>query len=148
MATDSESAKGPGSARVWGSAKVRLVLAGVAVVCAVVGVIVLAVALVFALRWVVPWPIALALTALAFLTVAGVCLWFGLRPQVGLDEEAQELVETLSGLATDVPVEALRRMIVERPLAAVALASSAGALLARRPQLVGQLLEKLLVRLV
>jgi hypothetical protein len=131
-----------------GSAKGRLVLIVAAGLLAVIGAVVMATGLVFTLRLWMPWFAALGVSALVLLGLAGAFAWIGLRPDLGLDQEGRQIVEMASGMITDIPVEVARKLITDRPLAAVALASGFGALMARRPAAAAKLAETLLAQML
>jgi len=120
-----------------------------AAVMGVVGLLTLAAALAALLSQWMPWPAALIVTAVAFLSGASIALWVGVRSSggghaPGRAEEAptdDELAAT-ANLFADVPVEAARRLIQDKPLAAIALASTIGVLLARKPEAAVDLIQK------
>ncbi len=119
-----------------------------AAVLGVVGLLVLAAAIAAMLAEVMPWPAALIVTALVFVGVAAVALWLGVRSNAEPDEESEGEagkpadLETIAEMFPGMPVEAARRLIQDRPLAAVALASTVGVLLARKPEAAVDLMQK------
>lgn len=121
---------------------------GVAVVMGVVGLLTLSAAFAALLALWLPWPAALVITAVAFLIVAAIALWMGLRRMGDKTDDAEEearadeLAEAATGMFADLPVEAARRLIQDKPLAAVVLASTVGVLLARKPEAAVDLMQK------
>lgn len=121
---------------------------GVAVVMGVVGLLTLSAAFAALLALWLPWPAALVITAVTFLMVAAIALWMGLRRMGDKTDDAEEearadeLAEAATGMFADLPVEAARRLIQDKPLAAVVLASTVGVLLARKPEAAVDLMQK------
>lgn len=120
---------------------------GVAAVMGVVGLLTLSAALAALLSQWIAWPAALIVTAVAFLASGAIALWLGVRrpadkPVAAEEPNEEELAETASSLFADLPVEAARRLIQDRPLAAIAMASTVGVLLARKPEAALDLMQK------
>lgn len=120
---------------------------GVAVVMGIVGLLTLAAALAALLSQWIAWPAALIITAVAFLAAGAIALWLGVRntspkPEPEEELEEEELAASASSLLADMPVEAARRMIQDKPLAAIALASTVGVLLARKPEAAVDLMQR------
>ena len=117
-----------------------------------VGVFTLAASIAFTLAMWMVWPAALALTAVGFLAIAAIALWIGTRPSntTGaapvLDPEQEASVESAFSSLTDLPMEAARKIIAERPIAALAVFSGFGVLIARRPEIAIRLVERLIAR--
>jgi hypothetical protein len=129
-------------------AKARLLAGALAALGGVAGAIVLGVGLVRALE-ATPYPAAfMILAALVLLGLAGWAAWYFLAPDTSLDKEGEQLVDAASSALADLPVEVLRKMVSERPMTAIALFSGLGALIARRPDLAGKLIERLMMRLM
>lgn len=135
-------------------AKGALIGAGAASVLALAGVFCLAASLATLLATWLQWPAALALTALAFLSVAGLSLWLGVRGESSSkekdaekdkDKESEQFVEAALALV-DLPVEAAKRIVMDRPVAAVMLVSGFGFLVAKRPQVAARLIDKVITR--
>lgn len=122
---------------------------------AIVGVIagLLAIAGVFALTaaaawqlslW-LTWPAALAVTGGALLFIALVSLWIGLQTKKKPEPapEHEEVDPTAMALAMlDLPLEVTKKIIAERPIAALVVVSSLGLLIARKPQVALKLFDR------
>jgi hypothetical protein len=123
-----------------------------------VGVFTLAASMAFTLRMWMVWPAALALTAVTFLSITAIALWIGTRPGNGgasssasstpppADAEHDASIESAFSSLTDLPMEAARKIIAERPIAALAVFSGFGVLIARRPEIAIRLVERLIAR--
>lgn len=139
-------------------AKGALIGAGAASVLALAGVFCLAASLAALLATWLTWPAALALTALAFLTVAGLSLWLGVRGESerkqeervrdkdkDREKESEQFVDAALALV-DLPVEAAKRIVMDRPVAALVLVSGLGFLVAKQPRVAAQLIDKVINR--
>ena len=129
-------------------AKAVLILGGAVFVFLVAGLICLAAAAVSLLDLWLPLPASLALTAVACLSIAAIVLWVGMRPPRAAPAEAEpeaDMEAVLSSL-TEVPVEIARKIITERPIAALVVFSGVGALIARKPALAVRIAERLISR--
>lgn len=104
-----------------------------------------------------PVPGALAVTAVAFLSITSIALWMGTQPgrsskekePVDRDGDGQpdhNSIESALGAMTDLPMEVARKIISERPIAALAVFSGFGVLIARRPEIAIRLVERLIAR--
>jgi hypothetical protein len=119
-----------------------------------VGVFTLAASMAFTLATWMVWPAALALTSVTFLAITAIALWIGTRPSSGtsatatpaFDPEQEASVESAFSSLTDLPMEAARKIIAERPIAALAVFSGFGVLIARRPEIAIRLVERLIAR--
>lgn len=129
-------------------AKGVAIAAGAASLLALAGVLTLAASLAATLALWMPWPAALALTAITFLATAAISMWIGVQPEriKPSDEDEGDQASAAALALVDLPMEAARRIIVERPLAAVVLVSGFGLLLARRPQVAMKVVDKVLER--
>jgi hypothetical protein len=128
-------------------AKGIAIAAGAASLLALAGTFLLAASLAATLAVWVPWPAALAIAAVAFLAVAAIAMWLGVQPErVKSDEADAEQVSDAALALVDLPVEAAKKIILERPIAAVVLVSGFGLLLARRPQIALKVVDKILER--
>lgn len=136
-------------------AKGALIGAGAASVLALAGVFCLAASLAALLSTWLLWPAALALTAVVFLGVAGLSLWLGVRGESGKSEsKSKDKPEALDGdqmvdaaiALVDLPMDAAKRLVTERPVAAVILVSGLGYLIARQPQAAARLVDKIISR--
>ncbi len=128
-------------------AKGVAIAAGAASLLALAGTFLLGASLAATLAVWVPWPAALAISAVAFLAVAAIAMWVGVQPERVKSEDADaEQVSDAALALVDLPVEAAKKIISERPIAAVVLVSGFGLLLARRPQIALKVVDKILER--
>jgi hypothetical protein len=133
--------------RILDRAKGVAIAAGAASLLALAGVLTLAASLAATLALWMPWPAALALTAITFLATAAISMWIGVQPErMRPDEDDGDQASAAALALVDLPMEAARRIITERPLAAVVLVSGFGLLLARRPQIAMKVVDKVLER--
>jgi len=127
---------------------VDLAIAGVVgFVLAIVGVAVLAVAAAWQLSLWLTWPAALAVTGVGVLAIAAISLWIGTakkkKPEPDFEENlADDPVAMVLGLM-ELPVDVLKKVIAEKPIASIALMSSLGLLIARRPEVALKLFDRL-----
>lgn len=129
-------------------AKARMMALLLAALLGLAGAFALASAVTSALKSVMPEPLALAVTAVLLIGAAVASAWLAFRPTKSIDKEGEQLAAAASHALADLPIDMARKMIVERPVAALAMSSALGALIARRPSVATDLLEKLLNRLV
>jgi hypothetical protein len=128
-------------------AKGVAIAAGAASLLALAGVFTLAASLAATLALWVPWPAALAITAVAFLSVAAIAMWVGVQPErMRQDDDDGEQASQAALALVDLPMEAAKKIIVERPIAAIVLVSGFGLLIARRPQIAMKVVDKILER--
>jgi hypothetical protein len=128
-------------------AKGVAIAAGAASLLALAGVFTLAASLAATLALWVPWPAALAITAVAFLSVAAIAMWVGVQPErMRSDDDDGEQASQAALALVDLPMEAAKKIIVERPIAAIVLVSGFGLLIARRPQIAMKVVDKILER--
>ncbi len=128
-------------------AKGVAIAAGAASLLAFAGVLTLAASLAATLAVWLPWPAALALTAIAFFAVAAIAMWVGVQPErVKADDADHDQASDAALALVDLPMEAAKRIIAERPVAAIVLASGLGLLIARRPQVAMKMVDKILER--
>ncbi len=96
------------------------------------------------------WAAALAVTAVGFLALAAIALWIGIKPSRSSHQEEQPQqdpsVESAFSTLTDLPLEMAKKIIMERPIAALAVFSGFGVLIARRPDLAMKMVDKLITR--
>jgi hypothetical protein len=127
---------------------VDLAIAGVVgFILAIVGVSVLAVAAAWQLSLWMTWPAALAVTGVGVLAIAAISLWIGTakkkKPEPVFEENpADDPVAMVLGLM-ELPVEVLKKIVAEKPIASIALMSSLGLLIARRPEVALKLFDRL-----
>lgn|SRR5690606_10895136 len=128
-------------------AKGVAIAAGAASLLALAGTFMLAASLAATLAVWLPLPAALAITAVAFLAVAAIAMWAGVQPERAKSDEtdADQISEAALALV-DLPVDAARKIISERPIAAVVVVSGFGLLLARRPDVALKVVDKVLQR--
>lgn len=134
--------------RFFDRAKGVAIAAGAAGLLALAGVFMLAASLAATLALWMPWPAALATTAVGFLSIAAIAMWVGVQP-AHVDRNDDKDTEQASAAAlalVDLPMEAAKRIITERPIAAVVLVSGFGLLLARKPQIALKVVDKILDR--
>lgn len=119
------------------------------------GVLLLAAAIAATLAMWMVWPAALAITAVAFLAITSIALWMGTqagaKPREHVDADGdgkadEGSIESALGAMTDLPMEVARKIISERPIAALAVFSGFGVLIARRPEVAIRLVERLIAR--
>ncbi|HEY7799100.1 MAG TPA: hypothetical protein VIA80_10070 [Hyphomonadaceae bacterium] len=128
-------------------AKGVAIAAGAASLLALAGVLALAASLAATLALWLPWPAALALTAITFFAVAAIAMWVGVQPdRVKSDDPDHDQASDAALALVDLPMEAAKRIIAERPVAAIVLASGLGLLIARRPQVAMRMVDKILER--
>ena len=134
--------------KILEQAKGVAIAAGAASLLALAGVFTLAGACAATLNIWLPWPAALAITAVGFLAMAAISMWVGVQPDRPKDDdEFNDHQASDAALAlVDLPMEAARKIITQRPIAALVLVSGFGLLLARRPQIAMRVVDKMLER--
>ncbi len=137
-----------GIERFFDRAKGVAVAAGAATLLAIGGVVTLAVSAAMTLETWMPGPAAYAVTAVGFLAVAAIAMWVGVQPKKHEKrEEPEEVDPTQAVLAMlDLPVEVAKQIIKERPVAATVVVAGLGLLIARKPQIALNMVDKLLER--
>lgn len=129
--------------------------AGAASLLALVGIFLLGASLAATIAIWLPWPAALGLAALTFLTIAALAMWISVRPS-GKDadgnkkndahhSEHDDITSAASALV-DLPLEAAKKMVAERPVAAIVLVSGLGFLIARKPEVALKMVDKIIER--
>ena len=74
-------------------------------------------------------------------------MWVGVQPErMRPDDDDGEQASQAALALVDLPMEAAKRIIVERPIAAIVLVSGFGLLIARRPQIAMKVVDKILER--
>jgi membrane protein implicated in regulation of membrane protease activity len=131
----------------FGRAMDLAIAAVVGFVLAIVGVAVLAVAAAWQLSLWMPWPGALAVTGVGVLAIAAIALWIGTakkKPEPEPEEQMSEAdpVGLVLGLM-ELPVDVVKRIVREKPIASIALISSVGLLIARKPEVALKLFDRL-----
>lgn len=129
-------------------AKGVAIAAGAASLLALAGVFTLAAASAATLALWVPWPAALAITAVGFLATAAIAMWVGVQPTQASrnDDKDGEQAAAAAMALVDLPVEAAKQIISQRPIAAIVLVSGFGLLIARKPQIALKVVDKILER--
>lgn len=125
--------------------------AGAASVLALAGVFLLGASLAATVAIWLPWPAALAIAAMTFLSVAALAMWLSVRPDKSSREdkkggEDQDQILGAASALVDLPMEAAKKLIAERPVAAIVLVSGLGLLIARRPQVALKVVDRILER--
>lgn len=138
-----------GIERFFDRAKGVAVAAGAASLLAVAGAVTLAISAALTLEmWMAP-PAAYAVTGVGFLAVAAIAMWVGVQPKKPEKhpEQPEEVDPTQAVLAMfDLPVEVAKQVIKERPVAATIVIAGLGLLIARKPQVVLGMVDKLVDR--
>lgn len=138
-----------GIERFFDRAKGVAVAAGAATLLAVAGAVVLAISAAMTLQMWLPGPAAYAVTGVGFLAVAAIAMWVGVQPKKPekKEEPQPEMDPTQAVLAMfDLPVEVAKQVMKERPVAATIVVAGLGLLIARKPQVVLGLVDKLVER--
>ncbi|RYY94940.1 MAG: hypothetical protein EON61_23160 [Alphaproteobacteria bacterium] len=140
-----------GIERFFDRAKGVAVAAGAATLLAIGGVVTLAISAAMTLQMWMPGPAAYAVTAVGFLSVAAIAMWVGVQPKKPehshKEEPQQEIDPTQAVLAMfDMPVEVAKQVMKERPVAATIVVAGLGLLIARKPQVVLGMVDKLFER--
>jgi hypothetical protein len=137
-----------GLERFFDRAKGVAVAAGAATLLAIGGVVTLAISAAMTLETWMPGPAAYAVTAIGFLAVAAIAMWVGVQPKKPEKQEpAEEVDPTQAVLAMlDLPVEVAKQIIRERPVAATVVVAGLGLLIARKPLVALNMVDKLIQR--
>ena len=138
-----------GLERFFDRAKGVAVAAGAATLLAIAGAVTLAISAALTLEMWMPAPAAYAVTGVGFLAVAAIAMWVGVQPKKPekQQEQPEEVDPTQAVLAMfDLPVEVAKQVIKERPVAATIVIAGLGLLIARRPQVVLGMVDKLVDR--
>lgn len=132
--------------RLFDRAKGVAVAAGAATLLAIGGVVTLAISAALTLEMWMPAPAAYAVTAVGFLAVAAIAMWVGVQPKKPEKQEAPEDVDPTQAVLAmlDLPVEVAKQIIKERPVAATVVVAGLGLLIARKPQIALNMVDKLL----
>jgi hypothetical protein len=128
-------------------AKGVAITAGAASLLALAGVFMLAAAVAATIAIWLPWPVALAISAVIFLLSGGIAMWLGVQPSNPKNDDLDAEQASAAALAlVDLPLEAAKKIITQRPIAAVVLVSGFGLLIARKPQIALKVVDKILER--
>ena len=133
--------------RIFDRAKDLAIAAVAALILAIVGVAVLAVAAAWQLAMWMAWPAALAVTGVGILAIAAIALWVGAakrKPEPQPQESMSDVdpVAMVLGLM-ELPVEVVKKIVAEKPIASIAVISSLGLLIARKPEVALKLFDRL-----
>lgn len=137
-----------GIERFFDRAKGVAVAAGAASLLAIGGVVTLAISAALTLEMWMPAPAAYAVTAVGFLAVSAIAMWVGVQPKKPEKYEAPEEVDPTQAVLAmlDLPVEVAKQIIKERPVAATVVVAGLGLLIARKPQIALNMVDKLMER--
>jgi len=138
-----------GIERFFDRAKGVAVAAGAATLLAIGGVVTLSISAAMTLQMWLPGAAAYAVTAVGFLSVAAIAMWVGVQPKKPehKEEPQPEIDPTQAVLAMfDLPVEVAKQVLKERPVAATVVIAGLGLLIARKPQVVLGMVDKLVER--
>lgn len=114
---------------------------------AIAGVLALTAAAAWQLSSWMAWPAALAVTGVGLLAIAAISLWVGTQSKKKAESQQQDFagdidpVSMVLGLM-ELPVEVTKKIIAERPIAAIVVISSLGLLIARKPQAALKIFDK------
>lgn len=133
--------------RFFDRAKGVAIIAGAASLLAIAGVVLLGASAAATLATWMPWPAALAVSAVGFLSVAAIAMWIGVQPKHAEKPEETDVDASAAAMAMlDLPVEVARKIIQERPIAATVVVAGIGLLIARKPQIALKMVDKLIER--
>ena len=127
-------------------AKDVAIVASVATLLAIAGVLALTGAAAWQLSLYMTWPAALAVTGVGMLAIAAISLWVGTQSSSKKPEPQpthDDIDPVNMALAMlDLPIEVTKKIIAERPIAALVVVSSLGLLIARQPQAALKIFDK------
>lgn len=129
---------------MFDQAKGRIIALVLAALAGLAGTFALVVAIALWISMYLPPPAGWALAALVILAMAGGAIWYAVRPDKTIGEEGGDIAQGL----LEVPIDAARQLIVDRPLAAVAMSSGFGVMLARRPDMAAKLVERVVMGII
>lgn len=140
--------------RVLDKVKGVAIGAGAASLLALVGVFLLGASLAATIAIWLPWSAALGLAALTFLVVAALAMWLSVRSSKSssdskngkADGHEPDQISAAASALVDLPIEAVKKMVQERPVAAVVLVSGLGLLIARKPEVALKMVDRILER--
>jgi multisubunit Na+/H+ antiporter MnhG subunit len=131
-------------------AKDLAIAAVVGFILAIVGVAVIAVAAAWQLSLWMTWPAALAVTGVGILAIAAIALWIGTAKNNSKkkEPEPEELMADVDPVSMvlglmELPVEVVKKIVSEKPIASIAVIGSLGLLIARKPEVALKLFDKL-----
>jgi dipeptide/tripeptide permease len=133
--------------KIFDRAKDIAIVAVLAGLLALIAASMLAVSAAWTLsQWMV-WPAALAVTAVGILAIAAIALWFGMaekkkKPEPEPDPMTDvDPVTMVLGLM-ELPVEVVKKIVMEKPIASIAVIASVGLLISRKPEVALKLFDK------
>lgn len=132
--------------RIFDRAKDLAIVAVIAVMLALIGASMLAVSAAWTLSQWMAWPAALAVVAVGLLAIAAIALWVGTlkkKPEPAQPDPMSEVdpVSMVLGLM-ELPVEVVKKIVAEKPIASIAVISSLGLLIARKPEVALKLFDR------
>lgn len=133
--------------RIFDRAKDIAIVAVLAGMLALIAASMLAVSAAWLLSQWMPWPAALAVTAVGILAVAAIALWVGTlekkkKPEPETDHMSEiDPVAMVLGLI-ELPVEVTKKIVAEKPVASIVVIASLGLLIARKPEVALKLFDK------
>jgi hypothetical protein len=133
--------------RIFDRAKDIAIIAVIAAMLAMIAASMLAVSAAWLLSQWMPWPAALAVTAVGILAIAAIALWVGTaekKKKVEAEVDPTMEIDPVSmvlGLM-ELPVEVTKKIIAEKPIASIAVIASLGLLIARKPEVALKLFDK------
>jgi hypothetical protein len=128
-------------------AKDLAITAVIGFILAIVGVGVLSVAAAWQLSLWMTWPAALAVTGVGILAIAAISLWIGTAKKKK-EPEPEELMADVDPVSMvlglmELPVEVVKKIVMEKPIASIAVIGSLGLLISRKPEVALKLFDKL-----
>ncbi len=132
--------------RIFDRAKDLAIVAVIAVMLALIGASMLAVSAAWTLSQWMAWPAALAVVAVGLLAIAAIALWVGTlkkKPEPAKPDPMGEVdpVAMVLGLM-ELPIEVVKKIVAEKPIASIAVISSLGLLIARKPEVALKLFDR------
>ena len=116
---------------------------------AIAGVSALTVAAAWQLSLWMPWPAALCVTGVGLLAIAAISLWVGMQANTKkkAEPEQQDFAGDVDPVAMvlglmELPIEVVKKIVSEKPIASIAVLSSIGLLIARKPEVALRLFDK------
>lgn len=133
--------------KIFDRAKDVAIAAIVAGFLAIGGVLALTGAAAWQLSLWMTWPAALTVTGVALLSISAIALWIGTYKKKSEPEQEDhdgdiDPVSMVLGLM-DLPIEVVKKIVVEKPIASIAVVSSLGLLIARKPEVALKLFDRL-----
>lgn len=128
-------------------AKDLAITAVIGFILAIVGVGVLSIAAAWQLSLWMTWPASLAVTGVGILAIAAISLWIGTAKKKK-EPEPEEMMSEVDPVSMvlglmELPVDVVKRIVMEKPIASIAVISSLGLLIARKPEVALKLFDKL-----